>query len=453
MKPSSTIRLLLAAALLLLAPAARSEIVVRHVTGSGTSRDNAVSAGLVEAVRQVSGTMLQSASSSALASAEIMETSSGPGGSSSSASAAVQTYDEKTDTVTKGVVAGYTVLSEQHDPAAGIWNVSMEVSVALYKTPGLSPDSRRKIAILPFRTPGDFRVGGAMLSAETVSRDMADRLIALFTQSRRFAVLSRQDDDVLRAEKELIIREAPVTEMAKIGQTLGADYLLAGTVADLAISEPTQRESPVSGTVMTLLYYARMKVQYRIVVVGTSQIKFADDIYIELDRDQLRAARADPAAAYEMLKREAAHRIAWRALSAIYPAHVVDLLDNGEIVFDEGGSLVGMGTYYDVFRLGAQVRSRSSGESLGRTEEKVATALVTRVDPKMSYARPVSGAVDWEDFDQGLIIRPYRPEPVPVPVSMPVAAPSGAYAAPAPPSPGGVTLPATPDTGVRLPFD
>lgn len=452
MRMPFTTGLLLAAALVLSMPAARADIVTRRVAGHGTTRDDAVRVGLVEAVRQVSGAALQSASSSTLAMADVSVTE---GGSSSSASTAAQTFDETTDTVTKGVVSGYTVLSESRDPSTGLWQIEMDVSVARYQTPGLSPESRRKIAIFPFKTVDNYPVGGNLLAADTVSRDMADRLITLFTQSRRFAVLSRQDDDVLQAEKDLIIREAPAAEMAKIGQTLGADYLLSGTVAALSIPAPVRKDSAISGTTTVTLPYARLKVQYRIVVVGTGQIKFADDIFIDLDREQLRATRADPSTAYEMLKREAARRIVWRALSAIYPAHVVDLLDNGEIAFDEGGSLVVPGSYYDIFRLGANVHSHSSGESLGRTEERIATALVTRVDAKMSYARPVDGSVTWEDFDQGLIIRPARPvlelAPTAVPTA-PAAVPSAGYPVYAPPA-GGVALPAAPGAGVKLPFD
>jgi curli biogenesis system outer membrane secretion channel CsgG len=445
---------LLVAALAFCVPAARAETVVRRVVGHGSSHDDAVRVGLVEAVRQVSGTALESTTSMTLSAAEITSSAStAPGGGVSASSAvASQTLDEKTDTVTRGVVTGYSILSENHNTFSDVWEVEMEVSVALYKTPGLSPESRRKIAILPFKTPSDYPVGERLLASGTVSRDMADRLIALFTQSRRFAVLSRQDDDVLKAEKDLIIREAPVAEMAKIGQTLGADYLLAGTVADLNIGAPVRKENSITGSTTYALPYARLKVQYRIVVVGTGQIKFADDIYVELDRDQLRAARGDAAAAYEMLKREVARRIAWRALSAIYPAHVVDLLDSGEIAFDEGGSLVIPGSYYDIFRLGADVRSHSSGESLGRTEERIATAIVTRVDAKMSYAKPVEGNVTWEDFDQGLIIRPARPvlELAPSAAAYPAAvAYPGAPAAPA----AGVALPAVPGAGVKLPFD
>ena len=444
---------LLALAALLAGPA-RAETVVRRVTGHGSTHDDAVRVGLVEAVRQVSGAALQSTSSATLSAKDATASSSDSTGaeSSSSSSVSVQTLDEKTDTVTKGVVAGYTVISESEDPDTGTWRIEMDVSVAVYKTPGLSPDSRRKIAILPFKTVGNYPVGGNLLSAETVSRDMSDRLITLFTQSRRFAVLSRQDDDVLKAEKDLIVREAPASEMAKIGQTLGADYILAGTVSILDIPAPVRKANAATGVATMRLPYARIKVQYRIVVVGTGQIKFADDIFVDLDRDQLRATRADVGTAYEMVKREAARRIAWRALSAIYPAHVVDLMENGEIVFDEGGSLVLPGTWYDVFRLGAKVKSHSSGESLGRTEEKIATVLVTRVDAKMSYAKPAEGAVTWDDFDQGLIIRPARPVLALTPGAAEPGASSPPYGAPAAPA-GGVVAPATPGAGVKLPFD
>jgi len=442
--------LLLVAATAFLALPARAETVVRRVTGHGSTHDDAVRVGLVEAVRQVSGAALQSTSSATLSAKDATASSTDSSGaeSSSSSSVSVQTLDEKTDTVTKGVVAGYTVISESEDHETGTWKIEMDVSVAVYKTPGLSPDSRRKIAILPFKTVGDYPIGASLLAAETVSSDMSDRLIALFTQSRRFAVLTRQDEDVLKAEKELIVREAPAAEMAKIGQTLGADYILAGTVSQLAVGSSVSKANALTGASTTSLPYARLGVKYRIIVVATGQIKFADDIFVDFDRTQLRAMRGDTGRAYEELKREAARRIAWRSLSAIYPAHVVDLLENGEIVFDEGGALVLPGTYFDVFRLGAKVKSHSSGESLGRTEEKIATILVTRVDAKMSYGRVAEGAVTWDDFDQGIIVRPFRP----VLELAPGGAAPGGYGVPAAPA-GGVVAPSSPSGGVKLPFD
>ena len=423
---------------------ARAETVTRRVTGNGQTREDAVRVGLVEAVRQVSGTALSSSASAQLSSKDAATSTTDATGTATSASSsvAVQTLDEKTDTFTRGVVAGYEVLSTSVDENTGVWMVSMDVSVAVYKTPGLSPDSRRKIAILPFETRGNYPVGGALLAASTVSTDMSDRLITLFTQSRRFAVLTRQDSKALEAEKTLIINEAPAAEMAKIGQTLGSDYLLLGTVSSLAIGEPVAKSVALTGSTTVSIPYARMGVKYRIVVVATGQIKYADDIFVDLDAGTLRLMRGDSSAAYEFLKREVARLIAWRALSAIYPAHVVDLLENGEVVFDEGGAMVVQGSFYDVFRLGAKVASHSSGESLGRTEERIATLQVTRVDSKMSYGRLVDGAVVWDDFDRGLIVRPLR------------ATPAAATAAPAPAATGGVIVePAAQGGGVKLPFD
>ena len=105
--------------------------------------------------------------------------------------------------------------------------------------------------------------------------------------------------------------------------------------------------------------------------------------------------------------------------------------------------MVVQGSFYDVFRLGAKVASHSSGESLGRTEERIATLQVTRVDSKMSYGRLVGGAVAWDDFDKGLIVRPLRATQA-----------AASTAAPAPAATGGVIVePAEQGGGVRLPFD
>ena len=448
----------LAVVLLSLVPlfaAADTEIRSVVVEGRGDTRESAIIDGLAEAVRQVNGVKLDLSRELVGVFAESAE--SGTAGSSRDTSVST-TQNEHVKTATKGAVRRYSIDSIGQDPD-GEWSVHLRADVATYNSPGLPTNSRRKIVVWPFgATDSIYPFGGGRLSADTIREDLLNAVNRHFTQSRRFAVLSRQGDDAaaLRGERTLITEESPIEEMAKLGQTLGADYLVCGSIR--AFSVAAQNAGYGMGPPMPAR--ASITIDYRIVTVATAQMKWADSVLVSMGPDEIAACDNDMQLVYRALVDNAGRGIVSTALENIYPVSVVSVNGAGELVLDQGSGLVRQGALFEVFRLGDELMSRN-GESLGREETKIATIRIVRSDPKLSYGKIVPDenhpkgdvVVTKEDVAGGLVARPLRsgeaqeakperkPAPRPRPAPPPVASIVPTGPSPAAPDPLGIVYP------------
>ena len=400
---------------------ADNTVVTVNAEAFGASYELAIANALCEAVRQVNGTLLDSQRE--IASAIHRQTTSVNDETERVVDVASVT-DEKLRLLTKGAVHSYQVDSCEQEENG--WKAVLTVQIMRYETPGLSPDTRRKIAMTPFATSErEFYVGGAMMPASKVTEDLLSDFNMYFTQSRRFAVLTRQDNAALATEKALIASQSPIEELAKLGKTLGLDYLVVGTVKSLFIAAPEVKKIAISGAQKTVISRAFIDLDYRIVVVATSQIKWADRITIDLSLDEIATAEGDVLTLYSMLTEYASRGIA-AALDNIYPMRAIMLLENGELLLDRGGSLLAPGMYFDVFKLGPMVYDPVNHEPLGQPEVKVALVQVTRVDSKLSYAAlvPGYGQITADDVNAGLILRAYRMPAAPPTATESQAAPA-----------------------------
>ncbi|MFW5734531.1 MAG: hypothetical protein ACOCWR_05675, partial [Oceanidesulfovibrio sp.] len=94
---------------------------------------------------------------------------------------------------TSGVIKECRVLSSDMENGQRV--VTLDVTIEKYETPGLSPDSRRKLAVMPFRA-------GKGVSAAAIDL-LSQSLVNEFTQSRRFAVLDREYEEVFANERNI----------------------------------------------------------------------------------------------------------------------------------------------------------------------------------------------------------------------------------------------------------
>ena len=397
--------------------------------GVGITHNQAIANALAEAIRQVTGTAIDNTRAVESALARVSTTVNGENTSTTTVS---EQTNERLSMLTKGAVKTYRILSsdKQQD---GSWKVRLTAEITRYQTPGLSPDTRRKIAMIPFTSrEKSFTVGTSQVLAATVTDDLLSDFNLHFTQSRRFAVLTRTDNSELSAEKRLLEANSPASEMAKLGQTLGLDYMVVGNVKQLYVAPVQTATIAVSGATISGIDRAFIDLDYRIVVVATSQIKWADNLSIELTPQELAQTNRDVRTAYRFLMQNAGLGIA-AAMDNIYPINGVKILSNGELVLDRGGSLIMPGALYDVYRLGEEITNPVNGESLGPTEERIATVQITRVDSKLSYAGLLKGygQISADDVQRGIILRPSQ-------ITLPAAQPS------APPASRPV---------IKLPFD
>lgn len=296
------------------------------------------------------------------------------------------------DFKTEGFVQNYEVLSKSIN-SSDLFEVVVLIKVAKYKTPGISPHNRRKIAIIPFHiTKASYDFGGRNVSSSEVARQFTQKIVTEMTQTRKFTVLDREYMGEFLKERNLLLSaDAPIAEQMKIGEALGVDYLVIGT-----LSEAGQKQEPytiqVSGE-NGYDYSASLKADYRIMVMATRQIKWSDSVVLSLDNNEIRTMvpSLNPSQIQQTLLDKAAKQMVHKAMDNIYPLRVVKVQPNGEVLLNQGGAGLAQGDVLDVFRKGERVVDPYTGESLGAAESWVATIKITRVIPKMSYASLVKG--------------------------------------------------------------
>jgi curli biogenesis system outer membrane secretion channel CsgG len=392
-----------------------------EVEGFGGSYEAAVQNGIVEALRQVKGVRIDSVKESV----SRMRISGDSAGRESSADVSVDDqFDQSLWEATAGYAHAYEVLNKA-ETEPGDWRVDLRVSISDYQTPGLDPHNRRAIAVLPFYLAKDLPdLRRLDIKPDDAVRNVMDRCIGQLVQSRRFTVLDRQHTEAILREKQLILSaDANPEELAKLGQALGADYLLVGVIDDLALTERPQH------IVMTgesrLKVEARLNLSYRIVVPATRQIKWADSVTVELTQSAPDASAGFQHQVYQKLVHAAADRIVLGALANIYPIRIVALQPESRIVtLNQGGSTLQAGTRLDVFELGAVIEDPYTGEALGRDERRVGTVEVVRVLPKIAQARVTDGDMKaWRHRD--LLCRPCQDASRPGDAAPDKAAPGG----------------------------
>lgn len=361
-----------------IAPAC-SETVVVEAQGNGSSRSNAVSSALIAAVEQVSGLKIEANS---ILRQEL----------SSSANGLERAFDltEKHQIEvlrqTGGIVKSYEVISVE-DTGGGSFNALLRVSIERYSTPGLPTEDRRRIVVA--------------LPANLASADpaqlavMRDALNSYLVQTRRFAVVDRESDTAYRQEIDLLkSADVPLAETVRIGQVIGADYVLLSKVRQL---EATSHEQvlPITGTKVTR-NSAKLSSDFIVIEIASRQIKWSGQVGAEVAGDR------------EAVVRAAAAEIGEKVVNAIFPLRVIQIVDRRTFVINQGGDTIKVGQSFLANMLGEPTTDPYTKEPLGRAEIPIGTVRISRVDPKLSYGELVSGTLPEGDGD--IILRPLPPQ-------------------------------------------
>ena len=346
--------------------------------GHGLSREEAVSEAIVEAIGQMNGVNI----SKKITSEDIsIESSRGDKYS--------YKYNSKINKVTKGRVDSYKILSVE-ELFAGKYEARVLVSkttrVSRYKAPGFSSNSRRKIAIMPFHTTTrNYTIGSKQYSNFKVSRMISQALTNGVTQSRRFAVVDRSYTYDMAKEFNLLkSSEVPRSQRVKLGKKLGADYLLVGTIQSASLNEDGNYNQSTGQSSSKKM--AKFIIDYRIIVVGTSQVKFSDTaiLEVELNKDSSEDIM------FQKAINQVSNTIVENLLSNIYPIKIIKITTSGNIILNQGGTLLTKGNIYNVYKLGERLYDPYTKESLGREEIQIAKIEITKVNHKNSYAQVIT---------------------------------------------------------------
>lgn len=371
--------------LLLLSGLLNAAVKEVEVKTTGFTKQEAVYNGLIEAVRQINGVSVASKTKTNFSHEEI---SSDINGVSKDGSLSNSSIKKDVNTYTKGAVESYEILDSRK--SANEWNVHMLVRVPYYKAPGLSTKNRRKIAVMPFHTTkNSFYIGNKAYSGTKISSILTQALITNITQTRKFAVVDRSYVRDMQNELGMIKSgQTTIHQKIKLGQKLSADYLLVGTIQEASVQNHTSHNQLLGSS--TSKNVAEFIIDYRIVVVGSSQIKWSDTTRARID---LSNEKQSVEMALSKTIDTLAHSITNTLTSNIYPVKIIEITNSGTLVLNQGGNSLVVGLQMDVMKLGKKMIDPYTKESLGRVESKVAKIEITQVTPKLSYAKVVEGTL------------------------------------------------------------
>jgi len=384
--------------LMLLTPLAQAAEQAVDAVGYGANRTLAIADALVQGLRQVTGVSVESR--------EVMQSISGrqsvsEGDEASHTSSFEVARQGDLKLTSGGVVSRYDVHDVAQEPD-GSYRADITLHVLKYDKPGLPADSRRSLAVLPFHVDrGSFSLLGDNTPAAKVESELRNRILDLFTQSRRLNVLDREFGAEFQQEKAIWVGDdAALAEQAKAGNVLGADYIVVGNLRALR-STRNVKTLQLTGETITS-YSGTAQLDYKIILAATRQVKWSDSVSINFGDAGIRGLLSKYGSSQAGMTAELAERLVDGALSNIYPMRIV-AIKGKTVVLNQGGKTLKAGDKLSVYFLGEEMFDPYTKESLGQMEDKVADIQVVRVNAKTTYAKIVGG--DAELVETGAIVR------------------------------------------------
>jgi len=356
---------------------ARLTYVTVESEGSGSSSKAAVYDAITQAIGRVNGMQLASQTTHAIAEASV-ETNE------DEAYFASEAFSQQIQSATKGTIKNYNVLSlDQNPDISNLWFAKIEVTIAKYK---VSKQAQRlRMALVPFRI--NPHVSSSKKAAK-FEQLFAQALVSYLTQTRKFAILDREFMKEQNMELNLIQgRDFPVEEMARLGNKLGTDYMIVGTVDDVIDKRWTQTMKTTGKKFAMHKFGAQ--ISFRIIDVATGQVKFSD-MYNQARKSQGKGAD------YMAFARKAADSVGQKIINAIYPI--------------QGGNTLKAGQKMELIKYGEAIIDPYTNESLGKEEIPVGIVRVTSVQAKMAQAKIIKSSINLaaEFSPKSFIVRPIK---------------------------------------------
>jgi len=385
-----------------------NNVVVREVLGRGGNREQAIKNALYIAVGQVRGVKVDSGRYEfAFRGAGGDITAEGPKGRRIEFGAVdVATEGTTYTTEIAGLVKTYDILEEKQIDE-DTYQVKLRAAVYDYTA---RRTKKVKIALMPLKTlKNSYPFLGLSVAADNLTALFAQRLAVGLTQTNKFAVLDRESLSDFAREKQILLSEdAPLGEQAKLAATLGADYLLVGTISEAKI-EKIQRHLQVADYTARE-FKARFAFDYRLVDSYTKQIVYASVAQKYLENQQVREladeqnpAEWDPAQVRDAFISAVANDVIAAIIDRVYPIRVALIQKDGQIILNQGGDKISKAMLLDVFTEAEELFDSDTKESLGKVEILIATVRVEKVGQRLSFAKVIDG--DLSKISEGLICR------------------------------------------------
>lgn len=340
-------------------------------TGFGASRVEAINNAIIEALGKLNGVQVSNQKFISTA----MDAKNGK-------SELKDKYSSKLNVITKGKIDGFDIIDVSENDGKFEAQVIIKKirTTKKYKAPGLDEKNRRKMAIFPvFSEQKSYEILDKNVNSTTLTNRLTQNLAQSIINTRKFSVLDRISDERIYEIEENIIRSksASKDEILKLGNVLGADYILIANIADCKMSQ--------SGSNLTTTSKNRLNIalEYRILLMATRQIKFANtrNFSFILKGDNVNENLAN-------ITKSIANSISNEIINNIYPLKIAKIQKDGTIILSQS---LKVGEIYDVFALGDRIIDAYTKESVGKDEKFVAKIEITRASPKISYAKIIKG--------------------------------------------------------------
>ncbi|HYD47591.1 MAG TPA: LPS assembly lipoprotein LptE [Terriglobales bacterium] len=242
--------------------------------------------------------------------------------------------------------------------------------------------SKATIAVLP------FELGAGIAGDQLDTAVLVDTFNRVLVSSRKFSVVDRAR--MSRVARERRFQRQTRAGRVNLGNYLGAQYLVMGTVQDYSLG--AAKELPyASGWTRAV----RISVEVQVVDTGSGEIVAAKKAEGSAQSRFSSAADADsdPQAAIERATEELAQAALIEILAGVFPIKVVEV-SGGEAMLNRGNdSGLAAGERLRCFSPGKTMRDPDTGEVLGAAEIPSGTVQVSEILPKFTKAEIIGGQV------------------------------------------------------------
>lgn len=345
--------------------------------GSASNRDLAIKNALIEALGKVTGVYVDATQINSVAALSVSEDTKENGElTSKQENALVDQQQNDIASQVNGHIKSYSIINEQASTInPGYVDVTISAVISYYEAE--KAVERKKIAVMPFRPLSDNNPNEMQFIEE-----LNQGTVSFLTQTRNFAILDRNYLQEKHQEFDLLLGDdVKGEERARIGNTVGTDYILVGSVTNFNATAKAEKVPYVNEEV--LIVRGNASISWRLINAPTGMIMassehdetFKERVNSETDLDWI-----------AKLARPAGEKIGAKISDIIYPILVV-ANNNGILTLARGGDSIKVGQKFNLVKYGNIIKDPYTNEAIGRDELKIGTVEITDVTPKLSHAK------------------------------------------------------------------
>ena len=323
------------------------KIISVNVTGVGFNPKNAIKDGLLQAISQVNGLQMSSQTTSAMASFETVKDGNESFASSSS-------FQEKIKQSTKGVIQSWKIISNGKSQFGEMYEAKLNVNVSKLQLSSELKRMRFVASSIKFsKNINDLS------SAKKFASTFNSNLRSMLVKSNRFALLDRKNSKEVNKELDLLKgQNVRVVELARLGNKVGADYILIPLLQK--IRKKTIEQKLMGETIKSKELSVYLSIN--IIDIATSQIIFSDSIILSQGGGNL-----------TNFAKKISNRLSRKITDTFFPAKLI-AFKNNKITVDQGSSFFNKKSKYNIIKLGSRILDQTTKEFSGRVENIIGKA-------------------------------------------------------------------------------